>query len=312
MINPTPSPACLASGGSLTEPSKCKFPFVHEGIAYDTCITSNHTAYWCYTDHTSGHWGECAIGCPTDGCCSYLEIKEERGEENGIYQRRLESSPWVYQQIGISGDAKCIFFLGVWSVDWCAWMEVGGLLACPEDGVIKVFDEGEEIVDLELLDLELDIRVTCKAGLVQRKVPEKTTAIPYNIVKQSSDVDKENNLEVNLRNKEETTPRNFFTKDNYENSLILGLAALVILAVTVVVVVKTTGRKVEIGHVERNQIYGVYYYPDGSRRQNVQEVVDENDEYNMNTRQATLTDRNSQYSQGEDNISEADGDYARL
>ena len=62
--------------------------------------------------------------CSPDGCCSYLEIKEERGEENGIYQRRLESSPWVYQQIGIIGDAKCIFFLGVWSVDWCAWMEV--------------------------------------------------------------------------------------------------------------------------------------------------------------------------------------------
>ena len=166
--------------------------------------------------------------------------------------------------------------------------------------MIKVFDEGEEIVDLELLHLEHHIRVTCKgrylkivrntltcipAGLVQRKVPEKTTAIPNNIVKQSSDVDKENNLEVNLRNKEETTPQNFFTKDNYENSLILGLATLVILAVTVVVVVKTTGRRVEIGHVERNQIYGVYYYPDGSRRQNVQEVVDHNDEYNMNTRQ---------------------------
>ena len=100
--------------------------------------------------------------------------------------------------------------------------QVGGLLACPEDGVIKVFDEGEEIVDLELLDLEHDIRVTCKgrylkilrntltcisAGLVQRKVPEKTTAIPNNIVKQSSDVDKENNLEVNLRNKDTLFPR---------------------------------------------------------------------------------------------------------
>ena len=49
----------------MTEPSKCEFPFIHEGIAYDTCIASNHTAYWCYTDDTSGHWGECAIGCPT-------------------------------------------------------------------------------------------------------------------------------------------------------------------------------------------------------------------------------------------------------
>ena len=68
MINPTPSPACLASRGSLTEPSKCEFPFIHEGIAYDTCIATNHTAFWCYTDDTSGHWGECAIGCPIGQC----------------------------------------------------------------------------------------------------------------------------------------------------------------------------------------------------------------------------------------------------
>ena len=94
--------------------------------------------------------------------------------------------------------------------------------------------------------------------------------------------------------------------------MILGLAVLVILAFIVAVVVMMTVKKVEIGQVERNSIYGVYYYPDGSRRQNVQEVVDHNDEYNMNTRQATLTDRNSQYSQGEDNVVEIDSDYARL
>ena len=75
----------------------------------------------------------------------------------------------------------------------------------------------------------------------------------------------------------------------------------------------TSAKKVEIGEIDRNQIYGVSYYPDGSRRQHVQELVDHNDEYNMNTRQATLTDRNSQYSQGENDVSdESDNDYARL
>ena len=68
----------------------------------------------------------------------------------------------------------------------------------------------------------------------------------------------------------------------------MGLAALVILAVTVAVVVVTSAKKVEIGEIDRNQIYGVSYYPDGSRRQNVQEVVDHNDEYNTNTRPHSL------------------------
>ena len=149
--------------------------------------------------------------------------------------------------------------------------------------------------------------------MVQRKSPEKTTDITTNIAKQSSDIDVNKYSKVNVGNKaENNTSQNFFTKDKYENSMILGLAVLVILAFIVAVVVMMTVKKVEIGQVERNRIYGVYYYPDGSRRQNVQEVVDHNDEYNMNTRQATLTDRNSQYSQGEDNVVEIDSDYARL
>ena len=53
--------ACLTAPVMTTEGRTCVFPFVYQGVAYDSCSNANHDRPWCAynTNYVSGEWGNC-------------------------------------------------------------------------------------------------------------------------------------------------------------------------------------------------------------------------------------------------------------
>merc|ERR1711879_258625 len=61
---------CLTTGSSgVGAGHKCEFPFIYDGMKYDSCTSIENTVPWCATQtsddwgYLQGNWGECSPEC---------------------------------------------------------------------------------------------------------------------------------------------------------------------------------------------------------------------------------------------------------